>query len=207
MTTTNMICIGLDQSYTRTGLSIAWNGELVVVSSIEFKGCTTKSDKRRALAKRLREVIEFCLKKTNQIMVIIERIRTFTKGKGGNNQLRPQYLKAVGALNATIVDVAAEYGLTVWSVDTRSWKAKILGKSTVDARHQKEIKPEKMLAIEYIISLGFDVHERKKDGTINKSVRGKNEGKIKYDDDAADSGCIALYGFLPDNKRNLQVEE
>lgn len=46
--------IGFDQSYTRTGISIAVNGKLKKVTSEPFKGLTNKSLKESRLEKMLK---------------------------------------------------------------------------------------------------------------------------------------------------------
>lgn len=177
----NKIVIGLDESYTRTGVGIAADGKLLMVKSTPFKGCKNKSEKRKHLANILNKLLTKASSEANLVIVICERIRTFTKG----DKLRPNYLKSTGALIATIVDTAYEHGIEVYSVDTRSWKSKVVGTS----------KGGKMPTIKYIEKLGFDVsYENKK-------------GELKYDDDAADAGGIALYGFIPEKQQNLKLEE
>lgn len=194
------IVIGVDQSYTRTGLSIAADGQLLKVSSTKFKGCTIKSQKRKHLANLLTKVIELNKHKATEMVILCERIRTFSHGakpKAGANGdeeqggmfLSTNYIKATGALVATIVDTAYDHGLSVYSADTRSWKSKIVGSS-------KKIKGDKKLAtVMHVKKLGFDLE------SITKT------GKVVYDDDAADSACIALYGFLPEDKQSLNKEE
>ena len=59
----NLISIGIDQSYTRTGISIAADGKLLKVSSISFKGCETKTEKRNCIRQVLRTIIPNCIKK------------------------------------------------------------------------------------------------------------------------------------------------
>jgi hypothetical protein len=80
-----------------------------------------------------------------------------------------------GALTATIVDTAYEYGIKVYSVDTRSWKAQIVG--TSKGIKGDDPKAKKIPTMRFVKKLGFEV-----------------------DDDAADSGCIALYGFTKNQK-------
>ena len=46
---------------------------------------------------------------------------------------------------------------------------------------------------------------RNKDGSLKIHKKGKNAGKVYFDDDAADSACIALYAFV--NNPNLKLEE
>lgn len=119
--------IGFDQSYTRTGISIAVNGKLKKVTSEPFKGLTNKSLKRIKIGEDAEKVIQSCLKKFDKkdVVIIVERIRTYT----ASYDVRPDFLKSQGALIAVIVDVAYRYGIKVYSVDTRCWKTAILGTS------------------------------------------------------------------------------
>lgn len=202
------LSVGIDQSYQRTGISIAADNKLLVVRSIDFNGCKTKTEKRKHLKEILNKILSSNFNKANEIVILVERIRTFSQGRNQNQGfgLKPDYLKSTGALIATIVDTAFEYNVPVYSVDTRSWKSKILGNSKTDAVKYKSFeKPEKAAAILFVQNKGFDVAMRNKDGSLKIHKKGKNEGKVYYDDDAADSACIALYAFV--NKQNLKLEE
>ncbi len=191
----NKIVIGVDQSYTRTGISIAADGKLLKVTSIDYKGCTIKSTKRKELSKVLSRVIELNQHKASEMVILCERIRTFShSGKRHKDEqsgmfISTNYIKATGALIATLVDIAYEYGIDVYSVDTRSWKSKIVGSIG-------RIKGDPKLAtINHVKGLGFNL------SSVNR------KGKVIHDDDAADSACIALYGFLPSDKQVLMKEE
>jgi hypothetical protein len=184
------IVIGLDESYTRTGIGIAADSKLLKVSSCNYKGCHNKSEKRKELKRILIQILESVQPKATLVTIICERIRTFT----GGNKLRPAYLKSTGALIANIVDTAADYGVKVFSVDTRSWKAQVVG--TCKGEGSSKIA-NKIPTIKFVMRLGF----RDEIESIN------SKGEKVYNDDAADGGCIALYGFVPKNKRSLQLEE
>lgn len=198
----NKIVIGVDESYENTGIGIAADGKLLRVTSIGFRGHTNNIEKRKHLSNIIHKILTQNQSKANECIIICERIRTFTGGSG----LRPNYLKSTGALIASIADTAYDFNVPVYSVDTRSWKSQVVGTSTIAVRHKSEIKPEKMGAIEFIEKLGFDMKLYNKDKSIKRSVRGKNKGKIKYNDDAADGGCIALYGFIPKENQRLELE-
>jgi len=202
------LSIGIDQSYARTGISIAADNKLLVVRSIDFNGCKTKTEKRKHLKEILNKILSSNFNKANEIVILVERIRTFSQGRNQNQGfgLKPDYLKSTGALIATIVDTAFEYNVSVYSVDTRSWKSKVLGNSKTDAVKYKNFeKPEKAAAILFVQKQGFDVTIKNKDGSYKIHKKGKHAGKVYYDDDAADSGCIALYAFV--NSPNLKLEE
>ena len=52
--------IGIDQSYTRTGIAVATKGKVRKAFSIDFKGVKTKTQKRLLLQSTIRKVIETC---------------------------------------------------------------------------------------------------------------------------------------------------
>lgn len=188
--------IGIDQSYARTGISIAINGRLVKVTSEKFEGLTNQSQKRNKIRKTVSKCLEACLKKfkPEEIVVIVERIRTYTTGF----DLYPNFLKSQGALISCIVDTSYSYGVTVRSVDTRCWKSRVLGSSKPIFPPVEGVKdPQKFGSVQKVIDLGF------KESLM--ITRGKG-GCIGLDDDAADSACIALYGSSGD-PYNLIIEQ
>jgi hypothetical protein len=148
------------------------------------------------------KVLKKAVREASEVIVICERIRTFSNngqqrkgfGKKQAQGLNPNYLKMTGALVAVIVDTAEEYNVPVYSVDTRSWKSKIVGSSK--AKVSKGKRDAKSQTVDFIQAKGFDLF-----------IRTDKNGKDIFDDDAADSACICLYGFLPSSKQNLLLEE
>jgi hypothetical protein len=185
----NHVVIGLDESYTRTGIGIAADGKLRRISSTNFKGCKNKSEKRQELKRILIQILESVQPKASLVTIICERIRLKSQ-----KFISIDYIKSTGALMGTIVDVAAEYGVKVFSVDTRSWKAQVVGTSKGEGNGPLA---NKIPTLRYVAGLGF----------YNDIVSLNKKGEKVYNDDAADGGCIALYGFVPKNKRNLKLEE
>ena len=197
------IVIGIDQSYTRPGISIAGDGQLLKVGYIPFEPSECHSEKRKKVKGKLSQIIKLNQSKASQMVIVVERIRQFS---GGN--LSMDYIKSTGALIGCIVDTAAEYGVPVYSADTRSWKSQVVGTSVPKANNFN-VDPKKWPTIEYIIKRRTDVNERdilvpvgKRSKKFAKKIKGV---KYCYNDDAADSACIALYGFC--KKRSLKREE
>lgn len=192
--------IGIDQSYKRTGMSVASQNALCCISSIELYKLTSNTQKRLEIASRLSYTIEQFSKDYIIDKIIIERIRLRSQGF-----LNIDYIKSIGALNAVIVDTANKYNIPVFSVDTRAWKSKVVG--TCKPKENKYgVDPHKWPTLLFIKNLGFTSDilvpaGKKKKGVIE--IKGK---KYTFNDDAADSACIALYGFLPENKQNLKEE-
>ena len=183
---------GIDQSYTRTGISITVNRKHKKVSSISFKYIKTKSGKRFKTMEVLEKAINSCLKKfdASDIAIICERIRTFTS----SFDIRPDYMKSTGALIACIVDTGYKYGINTYSIDTRAWKRAVLGSSKPQDEPIEGVKnPQKFASVRYIMSLGFD------DSLVKIQGRG-GRSHIYRDDDAADSACIALSPFRTEPK-------
>ena len=195
------IVIAFDQSYTATGVSVAGDGKLLKVTSTQYKGLSTKSEKRNHIRDICTKLINKATQMASEVVILVERIRTFNAGGKGKDKgtISPTYLKMTGALIAVIVDVAALKDIPVFSVDTRAWKSKIVGSSKAkkDKDGNRDSKSE---TVQYVEKLGFSMFIRAK-------KNGKNKGDPIYDDDAADSACIALYGFIPKKQQKLVLEE
>ena len=139
------IVIGIDESYTRTGVTILKDKEPLCMHSVNFDDCQTNVDKRRHLDMYLRQQINR-LKKQNKddITIIVERIRLRSQGF-----LSEAYIKATGALLSIIIAIGQDYNIPVYSVDTRSWKAQIVGDSK-PLQNPHGINPEKYRTILYM---------------------------------------------------------
>lgn len=209
----NKYVIGIDQSYTRTGITVLKNKEVVEMHSLNFEHCNSNTDKRQLLGTYLCELLLELDSVDNDIIVITERIRLRSQGF-----LFENYIKVTGALVATIIDVCTPLNIKVYSVDTRAWKSAIVGTSK-PLENPYGINPEKYRTILYMRDKGLLKHiaeeykGRGKKGIINvkmdviegnRKVRKKVPCKIN--DDLADSYCIALYGFLPKGKQKLKEE-
>lgn len=196
------LVIGIDQSYTRTGISIAGDGRLLKVGHIPFEASECHSVKRKKVKGILTKAITKNQNKGHQMVIIVERIRQFSGGT-----LSMDYIKSTGALIGCIVDTASEFGVPVYSADTRSWKAQVVGTSVPKA-NRYHVDPKKWPTIEYLLTRP-DVSED--DLLVPVGKRAKKFAKVIgdtkycYNDDAADSACIALYGFA--KGRNLKREE
>lgn len=196
------LVIGIDQSYTRTGISIAGDGKIIKVGYIPFEPSECHSEKRKKVKDKLTKIIKLNKNKASQMVIIVERIRQFS---GGN--LSMDYIKSTGALIGCIVDTASEFGIPVYSADTRSWKSQVVGTSVPKA-NKCNVDPKKWPTIEFLLKQP-EVSESDilvKVGKRSKKYAKKiGEDKYCYNDDAADSACIALYGFK--KGRNLKREE
>ena len=172
--------------------------------------------KRAILKIKLADIIEQIvvdLDAPDDITIITERIRLRSQGFLSEN-----YIKSTGAFVAVIVDVANEYYIPVYSVDTRAWKSAIVG-SSKPLNNPYGINPEKYRTILYLRDKGLlryiaeEYKGKGEKGVIwanRRIVEGKKEKekvRIKVNDDLADSYCIALYGFLPESKQKLKEEK
>lgn len=203
----NKVIIGIDQSYKNTGISIAVDGKIKTISNYRLDCFNNNSEKREKLRNKLQNVFQKYSEKSRQqgfsLCVIIERIRLLSQGF-----LNIDYIKSIGALNALVIDVAYQYGIPVYSVDTRAWKSQIIGTSK-PKNNKYKIDPNKWPTILWLIQNGYEdqilrpVSNRKKNGIV-KAIDGQN---YTYDDDAADSACIALYGFIDEKLQHLKEEK
>lgn len=198
----NKLVIGIDQSYTRTGISIAGDGKILKVSYIPFEPSECHSEKRKKVKGILTKIITKNISKASEMVIIVERIRQFSGGT-----LSMDYIKSTGALIGCIVDTASEFGIPVYSADTRSWKSQVVGTSVPKA-NKYNVDPKKWPTIEFLLTRP-EVSESdilvKVGKRCKKYAKKIGSDKYCYNDDAADSACIALYGFK--KGRNLKREE
>lgn len=201
--------IGIDQSYTRTGITVLKDKKIYRMKSLEFKECKNNTEKRLELYTYIEMLLKRPLKKyveQKKVKIITERIRLRSQGF-----LSEAYIKSTGALIATIIDVASMYDVPVYSVDTRSWKSQIVG-SSKPLENKYGINPEKYRTILYLKQRGLlkfitEPYEgRGTKGIININIDGIKT-PCKINDDLADSYCIALYGYLPKSKQKLKEEK
>ena len=194
------VIVGIDQSYSNTGISIAADGKLVKVRSLQLSEYKTNSDKRRALANTLNGLLKAVYPKAKEIICIIERIRLHSQGF-----LNIDYIKSIGALNSIIVDKCHEYCVPVYSVDTRCWKAQVIGTSK-PMPNKFGVPEEKWPTVKWLLNQGFEssilmsVEGRKTKGTFTRDGQ-----KYMYNNDAADSAGIAMFGFKGDQSK-LKIE-
>lgn len=194
------VVIGIDQSYNNTGISIAADGKLRKVRSLQLSDFKQNSEKRRALSETIDGLLRSVGQKSESIVCIIERIRLRSQGF-----LNIDYIKSIGALNSIIVDKCHEYGIEVYSVDTRCWKAQVIGTSKPEA-NKYGVPEEKWPTVRWVIKQGWEesilipIQGKKSEGTFIR-----NGQKYMYNNDAADSAGIAMFGFIGDPDK-LQLE-
>ena len=194
------VVIGIDQSYNNTGISIAADGKLIKVKSIQLDDFKVNSAKRRALANTLNGLLKAVCPKAMKVVCIIERIRLHSQGF-----LNIDYIKSIGALNSVIIDKCDEYNVAVYSVDTRCWKAQVIGTSK-PMPNDFGVPEEKWPTIKWLLDQGWEnsilipINGRKTKGTFIRDGK-----KYMYNNDAADSAGIAIFGFVGDQEK-LQLE-
>ena len=204
------LVIGIDQSYKNTGISISaetYEGKvkLLKVSSIFLEKYSSNSDKRSILQCRLKRILDNITCKAEEIICVIERIRLRSKGF-----LNIDYIKSIGALNALIVDTMSLYDIPVYSVDTRCWKAQIVGTSKPGNPNNKyAMEAEKYPTFEWLkmnyphllMSVFIDMTGTRK----KKNIFEVNGRLWKINDDACDSAAISLFVFSG-QKDKLELE-
>ena len=195
------ICIGIDQSYGNTGISLCADGVLKKVKSIQLLNYKNHTEQRKAIQKELDKVCKACLPIAEKVVCVIERIRLFSQGFVNIN-----YIKSIGALDATIKDKMYEYDIPVFSVDTRCWKASVIGTSKGKS-NKYGVPEEKWPTVLWLLKKGFEdsilieVPGRKTKGTFER-----NGVKYMYNNDAADSAAIASFWFIGDNDKLEEVK-
>lgn len=194
------VVVGIDQSYNNTGISIAADGKLKIVRSLRLDKYKTNSEKRRALADTLDGLLGSVASKAREVVCIIERIRLRSDGF-----LNIDYIKSIGALNSIIVDMCHEHCVPVYSCDTRCWKSQVVGTSK-PMPNKFGVPDKKWPTVRWLVKQGWEssilvpIEGRKQKGTFVRDGQ-----KYQYNDDAADSAAIAMFGFVGDQGK-LQEE-
>lgn len=195
------VVIGIDQSYKNTGITIIADAEIKIIKAINLMEYKSNYERRRALRKVLNGLLKSVIPKAENIVCVIERIRLQSQGF-----INIDYIKSIGALNSVIVDTMQEEGIEVYSVDTRCWKAQVIGTSKPE-KNKYGVPEEKWPTVKWVIAKGFrdsilkEITGKKKKGTF---VR--NNTKYMFDNDAADSCGIAMFWFIGD-KNKLKLEK
>lgn len=166
-------------------MAVCVKGKVRKTYSLDFKGFNSKPQRRSEIRRVLSKILDNCLKKykPEEIIILVERTRTYTQGNIFNDKVISAFYTIIGS----IVDVGFERGIKTFSVDTRSWKSKVLGTSKPYVVPFTGVKdPQKILSVKKAISLGFEEEL--------KVYKGRGEFKY-YNDDLADAICISLYCF------------
>lgn len=196
--------IGIDQSYARTAYSICHKGNIIACGSFAPEASNRPTDKRKFIRQG---IYQATIKKARiagftpaNTIVLFERIRMFSRGF-----LSMNYIVKTGALIAIMADMFIEAGYQCYTVDTRAWKAGVIGTSK-PKNNKYGINPAKWPTILYVRdnrivpSRKFLVPEKRhKKGTIQ--IRGKY---YSINDDVCDAICISKYPF---SKTKTEIDE
>lgn len=192
--------IGIDQSYTDTGIAIAVGGKILAAISLSFDKIDYDTEKRILLKNKLHHAINLCYNNGYKPIVYFEQVRI------NKNQTTFNYMKRAGAMESVIIDLCYSEKLECRSVSSNSWKAKVLG-SRKKIENEKGIAPEKYIAYEYTHKLGLDKFTLQpcSNRTENYLLIDKRGTKLKYNDNIGDAICISLYGCLPQKDQVYQT--
>lgn len=197
------VCIGIDQSYRRTGISVSVDGVLRRARSIDLSVFKSKAEKRAAVSEHLVCLLSKVLAhySAGEVVCVLERVRTFSQ-----KFLSVPYIKSMGALNAVIADLMWRNGITCYSVDTRAWKSGVVGYSSpADTKHPEALQFSRRFNMDprkaptaLFVCKGYPalfkreavrpVASRRQRGTFTS----KSGCRCEIDDDLCDSACISL---------------
>lgn len=188
------IVVGLDQAYDCTGISI-WQGECLrqaraIYPYRKSKG-HVKTEARIEVRNELRHVLPLVLERSENVKIICERIRIASHGFQSQ-----AYIKSTAALIAVIVDTAYEFGIKVYSADTRSWKSRIVGTSKPQ-ENKFGFAPVKWPTIKWCLDNGYGRFIMQQPTSKSQKGRINFGGELLWpNDNIADSIGIGKYGVL-----------
>lgn len=206
-------CVGIDQSYKRTGISVSCDGTLKLVRSYDLHKMS-KLDARMKIAKQADAAVKSALSKSEHVVVLLERIRLFSQ-----QFISMPYILSMGMMNGAVYDNLAynfqehiESGkLEIMTVETRAWKKAVVG-TTKGASNDYGVPENKWPSIMWL----SDNYPEFEDSFLLKSKSKKKtksnfeiDGSFyEYNDDAVDSACISLFPFsCPDWSSKLEAIE
>ena len=206
-------CVGIDQSYKRTGISVSCDGTLKLVRSYDLHKMS-KHDARTKIAKQADVAVKSALSKSEHVVVLLERIRLFSQ-----QFISMPYILSMGMMNGAVYDNLASHfkdemesgKLEIMTVETRAWKKAVVG-TTKGAANDYGVPENKWPSVMWL----SDNYPEFEDCFLLES---KSKKKTKsnfeidgcfyeYDDDAVDSACISLFPFsCPDWSSKLEAIE
>ena len=206
-------CVGIDQSYKRTGISVSCDGTLKLVRSYDLHKMS-KHDARDKVAWQTNAAVTSALSKSEHVVVLLERIRLFSQ-----QFISMPYILSMGMMNGAVYDNIADNfddclksgKLEVMTVETRAWKKAVVG-TTKGAANDYGVPENKWPSVMWL----SDNYPQFESSFLHES---KSKKKTKsnfeidgcfyeYDDDAVDSACISLFPFsCPDWSSKLEAIE
>lgn len=118
-----MYCIGIDQSYARTGIAISKDKILLKAMSFKPIGKTKAAKRLDVYSELIKHATEIkAIAENGCVCFVYEQIRMYSKGV-----VSMPYIVATAALCGTIQEVAHEMRFPCYSVDTRVWKKAVVG--------------------------------------------------------------------------------
>ena len=111
----NLKILGIDPSYKRTGFAVIENERLLYHNSLDLKAIETKKVKRKIIKEFIKKIEDGY----SPNKIVIERARLFSKGF-----ISMKTVIALGSLVSAVVDAT---DLDVYSVDSRSFKSRVIG--------------------------------------------------------------------------------
>lgn len=206
-------CVGIDQSYKRTGISVSCDGTLKLVRSYDLHKMS-KHDARQKVARQADSAVMSALSKSEHVVVLLERIRLFSQ-----QFISMPYILSMGMMNGAVYDNLVynfkdemkSGKLEIMTVETRAWKKAVVG-TTKGAANDYGVPENKWPSVMWL-SNNYPQFE---DSFLHKSKSKKKtksnfeiDGSFyEYDDDAVDSACISLFPFsCPDWSSKLEAIE
>lgn len=170
----NHVVLGIDQSYSKIGFAVATRSEIIRADVVDLRKLKWASQKRLCV----RQLVDHWIDRYKPKVIIVERVRLFAHAR-----IAVHTIQQLSAMTAVIVDTAFVHqvysasalgvvrkSIPVFSVDTRAWKAAVLGSAKVD----------KEASLAWLMT--------------------RYTATTPLDNNAGDAACLARYAFVPQPK-------
>lgn len=183
--------IGIDESYTNTGISLCIDKKVITVKSLITR---TKNDMRLYVQNEISNLAHIANWDYNihhtEMAVVFERVRLFS-----SSFISTQYMLSMSYLNGAIIMKAIEEEIPCYSIDTKCWKSHVVG-SSKPQENKYGVDPKKFITLDYCMKnpelkkyvVEYEENERKQ----KKCYKAKDGKYVRFNDNLADAICISL---------------
>jgi hypothetical protein len=177
-----MLSIGIDQSYTNTGLAAVRDGKIIKAYSVAREKDETRVEYRMRLLEEIYRLVRHCDED-------LESTKIYTEN---NNTNQRTAILASAELRATIENFCFNRSMGFETITATQWQSALGRKKYKVSDFANEREPKKMPVIKIIEEdHGVDCKIYSENGKIKLD----KDNRIWYDSDMADAIGIALYGW------------
>lgn len=186
--------IGIDQSYTCTGVAVAVAGEIKATKAIEYGKDMDDIEKRFNTKAELLKTMYACRNKGFSAFDII-----YEKPRINAGRTPFEFIKMSGAMEAEILETfwvfRHQCDIAMYAVPTQTWKKAVIGTTKPDDS-RPGFDPQKVPTYEWLVEHvppRFYMTRTDNKRLKHNIIEVNEDTRFLYNDNKGDAICIALY--------------